>query len=105
MDHLRRGIDAQIIQKLLTKLHGSRRKLEPVLSGVGVLCLLRHTWSEKGLMNATELVERSRAASRIEDLNELQNGSQSPFYSLSYEKVRRMLDALDKNGFASFAEA
>ena len=31
--------DAAIIQKLLPKVHGSRRKLEPVLRTLGRLCL------------------------------------------------------------------
>ncbi len=32
-------IDAAIMQKLLPKVHGSRRKLEPVLKTLGNLCL------------------------------------------------------------------
>src|SRR5205085_9050942 len=32
-------IDAAIMQKLLPKVHGSRRKLEPVLKTLGTLCL------------------------------------------------------------------
>ena len=32
-------IDCTIMQKLLPKVHGSRRKLEPVLKTLGTLCL------------------------------------------------------------------
>ena len=34
-------IDASIMQKLLPKVHGSRRKLEPVLKTLALLCLKR----------------------------------------------------------------
>lgn len=34
-------VDAAIIQKLLPKLHGSRKKVEPVLKHYGIFALLR----------------------------------------------------------------
>mgnify|MGYP000318347896 FL=1 len=64
-------IDAAIMQKLLPKLHGSRKKLEPVLEELIKLCA----------------------------------NDDGPKYSLSHEKLNRMLRRVRENGFTSYAEA
>ncbi len=82
-------MDAIILQKLLPKLHGSRRKLEPVLKTLGKLCL-----------NNPEEFESFEKPSQQPDIN----GS-IYLYPESYEKIRRMYNNLIDNGFTSFAEA
>lgn len=78
-------IDAAVMQKLLPKVHGSRRKLEPVLTALGGLCL-----------NNPEDFE-----------NYIKNGVTSSVvkYPVSLEKISRMYQALLHNGFTSYAEA
>lgn len=82
-------IDIAIIQKLLPKLHGSRRKLCPVLETLGSFCI-------------------SDDAKIIKDVFEKGdfdfNGSHV-LYPLSLEKIARMYRGAIDNGFASFAEA
>lgn len=76
-------LDAAIVQKLLPKLHGSRKKLEPVLQKLWKLCF-------KG----------SGA-----DLNIAQENVEKAAYRESADKIRRMYESANANGFTSFAEA
>jgi energy-coupling factor transporter ATP-binding protein EcfA2 len=115
----RYAMDAQVIQKLLPKLYGSRRKLEPVLCALGMLCYEERRWEEDGtsvlLGNEEDLREKvGRAASLEEDYHLLfakgrKGGDKysvaDSYYRLSFDKIRRMLALLDRNGFVSFAEA
>ena len=84
-------IDIAIMQKLLPKLHGARRRLCPVLEELGKLCL-----------NNTELnIEKDVFDKPDFDFQQ----SESVKYSLSLEKVARMYRNAVANGFASYAEA
>ena len=84
-------IDIAIMQKLLPKLHGSRRKLVPVLNTLGQFCLT----------SAIEGIEKEVF---------LKNGfsftdKEVVKYPLSLEKLSRMYNGVIENGFASYAEA
>lgn len=79
-------MDAAIAQKLLPKLHGSRRKLEKVLFRLGQLCLTEG--------DAEELLKKPESI--IWDQVK---------YPISFEKIIRMHKGLVENGFTSFAEA
>jgi 5-methylcytosine-specific restriction protein B len=84
-------MDAAIVQKLLPKLHGSRRKLEKVLFKLGDLC---HPTADKSCEElfkkhehlTSEIIEKAK-------------------YPISFEKIVRMHKGLVENGFTSFAEA
>ena len=76
-------LDAAIVQKLLPKLHGSRKKLEPVLAQLWKLCFIG---AGKDLNIAKENVEKAQ-------------------YKESADKIRRMYESATANGFTSFAEA
>lgn len=76
-------LDAAIVQKLLPKLHGSRKKLEPVLTQLWKLCF---TGAGKDLNIAKENVEKAQ-------------------FKESADKIRRMYESATANGFTSFAEA
>lgn len=76
-------LDAAIVQKLLPKLHGSRKKLEPVLCQLWKLCF---TGAGKDLNIAKENVEKAE-------------------FKESADKIRRMYESATANGFTSFAEA
>jgi len=83
-------IDAAIMQKLLPKVHGSRRKLEPVLKTLGQLCLQDGQKFDDLLLIKTEL--------DFKDVSKIK-------YPVSLEKIIRMYDNLISNGFTSYAEA
>ncbi|MBQ6070491.1 MAG: DUF3578 domain-containing protein [Bacteroidales bacterium] len=77
------AIDTAILQKLLPKLHGSRKKLVPVLTSLWNLCL------KDGFTKEI-------------DAEFIKNDFK---YPESAEKIRRMYNAVVDNGFTSFAEA
>ena len=77
------AIDTAILQKLLPKLHGSRKKLVPVLTSMWKLCL------KDGIAKEIE------AEFNHDDFK----------YPESAEKIQRMYNAVVDNGFTSFAEA
>ncbi len=82
-------IDIAIIQKLLPKLHGSRRKLCPVLETLGSFCISGDVKIIKDVFDKAEF-----------DFN-----GANVIYPLSLEKISRMYRGAIDNGFASFAEA
>lgn len=77
-------LDAAIVQKLLPKLHGSRKKLEPVLQQLWKLCFAM----DKRDTTALNAANVSNAV-----------------YKESADKIRRMYESATANGFTSFAEA
>lgn len=77
------AIDTAILQKLLPKLHGSRKKLEPVLCQLWKLCF---TGAGKDLNIANENIDTA-------------------IYKESADKICRMYESAIANGFTSFAEA
>lgn len=113
------AMDAQILQKLLPKLHGSRNVLEPVLCTLATLCYAKRTWELDGegkeFMHVKGLRAEVARAARMEDesldpLGLTAEGNRTyptaeAYYRLSFEKVLRMLERLRANGFTSFAEA
>jgi len=82
-------IDIAIMQKLLPKLHGSRRKLCPVLETLGSFCI---TGDVKIIKDVFEKADFDFNGSNV-------------LYPLSLEKIARMYRGAIDNGFASFAEA
>ena len=82
-------IDIAIIQKLLPKLHGSRRKLCPVLEILGSFCITGDIKIIKDIFEKADF-----------DFN-----GANVLYPLSLEKITRMYRSAVDNGFASFAEA
>lgn len=81
-------VDISIMQKLLPKLHGSRRKLHDTLETLGGFCL----------------VDSSKAAESLSN-KDFQFDSSEVIYPLSFEKIYRMYSGLIENGFTSYAEA
>jgi 5-methylcytosine-specific restriction protein B len=82
-------IDIAIMQKLLPKLHGSRRKLCPVLEKLGSFCVIGDHKVIKDVFDNHDF-----------DFNDV-----NVLYPLSLEKIARMYRGAIDNGFASFAEA
>lgn len=84
-------IDIAIMQKLLPKLHGSRRKLCPILETLASFCVEEKTDVLKAFLNNKETIDYKTNASVL--------------YPLSLEKITRMYKGAVDNGFASYAEA
>lgn len=84
--------DAAIMQKLLPKVHGSRKKLAPVLETLGCLCMTEKPKAEEKMEYFLNPQEEKDFSSRIK-------------YPMSFEKISRMYRALLHNGFTSYAEA
>lgn len=78
-------LDCALVQKLLPKLHGSRKKLEPVLQALWKECF--DTAQEKETISIS-----------LENVNKAK-------YPLTADKIQRMYEAAYANGFTSFAEA
>jgi 5-methylcytosine-specific restriction protein B len=83
-------LDIAMMQKLLPKLHGSRRKLCPVLITLGGFCV------KKSIVN----VEKEVFAKEDFDFT-----SDAVIYPISLEKITRMYRGAIENGFTSYAEA
>lgn len=84
-------VDIAIMQKLLPKLHGSRRKLCPVLITLGGFCVTDQIKNiEKEVFEADGFEFNSAAKVK---------------YPISLEKIIRMYKGAVDNGFASYAEA
>ncbi len=115
----RSAMDAQIVQKLLPRLHGARAKLEPVLSALAILCHSTRTWNVDAESGQFDHVKAARVdaanAAKLEDesldpLSTRPDGSpafsaDAAYYALSFDKLTRMLARLRTHGFVSFAEA
>lgn len=78
-----KAVDAAIVQKLLPKLHGSRKKIVPVLKELWTLCGISIDMEEM------EFLEVPKDAK----------------YPLTADKIVRMYKCAIDNGFTSFAEA
>lgn len=100
---VRRALDEQILQKMLPKLHGARKRLEPVLIELGAYCAVYRIWEESGNVDLSEANAAIAEAVRTSALPEVQPAE--IFMPLSHQKISRLLDRVRKNGFASFAEA
>ena len=82
-------LDFAIMQKLLPKLHGSRRKLSPILEALGSFCL----------------IDGSKVVNDVFRNDDFDYSSKQVLYPLSLEKISRMYKGAIDNGFASYAEA
>lgn len=85
---LQKVMDAALMQKLLPKIYGSRRKLEPVLKALGKRCLANPDLLDDYLANKKDLP-----------------GPHAVHYPAALEKIRRIYRNLIDHGFASYAEA
>ncbi|MEZ5009599.1 MAG: hypothetical protein R2753_15745 [Chitinophagales bacterium] len=93
-------LDIAIMQKLLPKLHGSRRKLSPILITLGSFCVEKAKYQN---------IEKDIFANENFELYKKEGGELVPadgvLYPLSLEKITRMYKGAIDNGFASYAEA
>jgi 5-methylcytosine-specific restriction protein B len=92
-------IDIAIMQKLLPKLHGSRKKLVGPLETLAGFCLVRIDGSLPDDQNKTKTLYQQFISEKRDFAKwEIK-------YSISFEKIERMLKNVIENGFTSYAEA
>lgn len=90
------AFDAQIVQKLLPKLNGSQRAIEPALRALATLCLAS---------GGPDVTREELAIEIAEAKSPLPGPEAAARYPLSRAKLLRMARAVAQNGFVSFAEA
>jgi phage host-nuclease inhibitor protein Gam len=93
-------LDIAIMQKLLPKLHGSRKKLVGPLETLAGFCLERKK-------DAPALEEQNKTKTLYQQfISEKRDSAKWEIkYSISFEKIERMLKNVIENGFTSYAEA
>ncbi len=79
-------LDVFVLQKILPRLHGARRKLEPVVKGLGAFSFDRRPLKEGGVFDFAQTTPTA------------------PRLPRSYRKLLRMMSALRANQFASFSD-
>lgn len=99
----REALDQQILQKILPRINGSRRKIEPLLLKLQSYTKEDRQWDPQGLANKNQVKTLISQAS-----NDL-NGTTGPdvnavFLPMSNLKIVNMLNLVRANGFVSFAE-
>ena len=90
------AFDAQIVQKLLPKLNGSQRAIEPAIRALATLCLTEPT---------PEAAREGFALEIAGGKTPLAGPDAPSRYPVSRTKLLRMARAVSQNGFVSFAEA
>jgi 5-methylcytosine-specific restriction protein B len=90
-------IDIAVMQKLLPKLHGSRRKLCPILETLGNICV--------NDIDVKKDIFENEDFKLYEEVNGKLVLTEGVLYPLSLEKITRMYMGAIENGFASYAEA
>jgi len=89
---LTHALDDQIMQKILPRLHGSRRRLEPTLCAVGQFCF------------DPSVPPRAETTVGPLQFDPMRPPAGEPRLPRSFSKVQRMTRNLRANQFASFAE-
>lgn len=86
------ALDAIVMQKVLPRLHGNRRRLEPVLAALGAFAFYPDT------------VQAGDTATRSFNLLNPPGTDGAPRLPRSFAKLQRMMANLQANQFTSFAE-
>jgi 5-methylcytosine-specific restriction protein B len=82
---LNKAIDCAVVQKLMPKLHGSRKKLEGTLNA-----LWKNCFEDEQLKQTTTILKDNIEKAQL---------------PLTADKIYRMYNAALSNGFTSFSEA
>ena len=90
------SFDAQLVQKILPKLNGSQRAVEPAIRALATLCLAGDQSDEKRQDEAIDFSEGKAA---------MPGPGVLARYPMSRSKLLRMARTVAQNGFVSFAEA
>jgi energy-coupling factor transporter ATP-binding protein EcfA2 len=92
-DSMEEALDLQVLQKVLPRVHGSRRRVEPVLRTLGRFC-----WDLQAGGGG------DGAADGFDPADPPPPEADEPVLERSFDKVRRMTERLRTNQFVSFTE-
>jgi hypothetical protein len=91
-DEPEHALDLQVMQKVLPRLHGSRKRLEATLCGLGQFCF------------DLTVAPVSKGTSTAEQFNPLAHPQGEARLPISFDKIQRMTRSLRANQFVSFTE-
>jgi 5-methylcytosine-specific restriction protein B len=89
-------LDIQVLQKILPKLHGSRRKLEAMLIALAAFC-------ESGKLSDAKEYLKSTANLNTYS-SDTEKKSEEILFSLSHKKLTNMIDSIRRDQFVSFIQ-
>jgi 5-methylcytosine-specific restriction protein B len=92
----KRAIDAQILQKILPKLHGSKRKIGSLLAALAKYCEQGVRADAESLLSDETKVEAYLAAENKRE--------ESPAFEESYLKLCEMMEVVRRDQFVSFIQ-
>ena len=84
--------DIQILQKILPKLHGSRRRIEGLLVGLASYC------ADGDVEQAMKFTSGGTSPSHFTP------GKEPPRFPESYAKLRKMIAVVQRDQFVSFIQ-
>ena len=85
------ALDLQVMQKMLPRLHGARRQMEPVLRALGLFCFDPDGFPFDNM-------------SAQQAFDPVVQFAEAPKLPISFDKIKRMLSILRTNQFVSFTE-
>lgn len=85
-------LDAQILQKVLPKLHGSRRQIEPLLASLCEYC------------KEADLEAAEKRMKQFSETFEPKPEGNNFIFPLSYHKLAQMIEAVRRDQFVSFIQ-
>lgn len=91
----KQALDAQILQKVLPKLHGSKRKIGSLLAALAKYCEQGIRLDAESFLSDESKAESYLAANKREE---------SPLYQESYLKLCEMMEAVRRDQFVSFIQ-
>jgi 5-methylcytosine-specific restriction enzyme B len=89
-------MDAQILQKILPKLHGSNRRIGPVLVALATYCEKRDLEEARSFARGEKNPQNFKATEN--------ERFASPMFPLSHEKLCEMVVAVRRDQFVSFIQ-
>ena len=87
------ALDLQVLQKVLPRVHGSRKRIEPVLRALGQFCF-----------DPDVPVEKADGGASVSAFDPEQPPESEPTLPRSFAKIQRMMRILRADQFVSFAE-
>jgi 5-methylcytosine-specific restriction protein B len=97
----KKGLDAQIVQKLMPKLNGSVSRLSGILKSLSLFCTEEFGDSE---VKANVIEEKVQSTAAINPVQLFEDKKDETSFPLTFEKTYRMWRAAQTNGFTSFSE-
>lgn len=97
----KKGLDAQIVQKLMPKLNGSVSRLSGILKSLSLFCTEEFGDSE---VKANVIEEKVQSTAAINPVQLYEDKKDETSFPLTFEKTYRMWRAAQTNGFTSFSE-